>query len=179
MLRVAKKSLSMCTATCGVFLCASLLLVTAVAPEAADSQEGKDSAADSAEAKAEEKSAKAKEASETVRTGVIATTGSYGFENTGVDSDATGSAPGDEEPSVISGSVSMKSRDECLSQVTNTSPENSYSVSYRVIGRNDRGSKVFSKGFARSLKPGQVDTRDFRCDPNWKMEVELRSAKKR
>ena len=118
------------------------------------------------------------EEEENVRTGTIASTGSYGHGDQSIDSGSTGAAPGD-EASVISAGVGRLSGDSCQVTVSNTSEKNGYSIGYRVIERNQSGRKVNSKYFSDSLQPKESKKREVRCNKGSRMEVELRTARKR
>ncbi|HQH27288.1 MAG TPA: hypothetical protein PLP17_07825, partial [Oligoflexia bacterium] len=98
-------------------------------------------------------------------------------EKTGLDISTDGATPGDDQ-NVISASVSQIGRGECQATITNTSNVNSYSVSFKVVGRNERGSKLVDKSYSASLKPQQKVTRQMDCPAEANMEVVLQSARK-
>ena len=122
----------------------------------------------------EQKGTKAKE-EEKVRTGVIASFGSYGT-NANIDAETT-SAPGDEK-SAISGSVSRTNREECKAVVTNNSADNSYSVGFAVVGKTSTGSQALYRTYSETLKPKASVTRELPCEEDLTMQVVLRSARK-
>ncbi len=137
-------------------------------------------AAQDAPKKAEQKTDKKAEPSkveEKVQTGTIASTGRFGGGVTGLDISTDGATPGDDQ-NVISASVSQIGRGECQATITNTSNVNSYSVSFKVVGRNERGSKLVDKSYSASLKPQQKVTRQMDCPAEANMEVVLQSARK-
>lgn len=148
----------------------------AIAQQGSDSANTTSGAVGDAQGGKDEKASEAEE--EVVKTGVIASTGNYGFGPQSIESGATGAAPGD-EASVIAAGVSRVSRDECQVTITNNSDENSYSVGYRFTERNNRGSKVNSKYFSDSLDAKESKSRKVACSDDTRMEVELRSAKRR
>ena len=114
---------------------------------------------------------------EKVQTGTIASTGRYGGGTTGLDINTDGATPGDEQ-NVISASVSQIGREECAATITNTSVTSSYSVSFKVVGRNERGVKLLDKSYSASLKPKQSVQRTMDCPADANLEVVLQSAKK-
>lgn len=148
----------------------------AVAQQGSDSATTTSGVVGDAQSGKDEKATEEKE--EVVKTGVIASTGNYGFGPQSIESGATGAAPGDES-SVIAAGVSRVSRDECQVTITNNSDENSYSVGYRFTERNNRGSKVNSRYFSDSLDAKESKSRKVSCSDDTRMEVELRSAKRR
>jgi hypothetical protein len=125
------------------------------------------------EVKKEEK----KEVKEIIKTGQIAGEGIVNPTGTfNVDTD--GSSPGD-QASAIGASVSRMGRDKCEAVVTNMSKDNSYSVNFKVIGKNNlSGQKQSDKFFTATLKPQQKVTRAVTCADNSNMYVELLSARK-
>ena len=148
---------------------AAVLLLLALHPIAA----AEDEAPQKQPVKAEKKDKP--EVVEKVQIGTIASSGSFGQSHT-TNVQTDGAAPGD-EANVISGGVSRSGRDQCTATMTNTSQTNTYSVSFKVVGRNEGGSKTVEKSYSATLKPKQRITRDLRCgDAN--MEVVLQSAKK-
>jgi hypothetical protein len=125
------------------------------------------------EVKKEEK----KEVKEIIKTGQIAGEGIVNPTGTfNVDTD--GSTPGD-QASAIGASVSRMGKDKCDAVVSNMSKDNSYSVSFKVIGKNNlSGQKQSEKYFSATLRPQQKVTRAVSCADNSNMYVELVSAKK-
>jgi hypothetical protein len=92
-----------------------------------------------------------------VKTGVISSTGGYRGA-VKIDQASTGEATGD-TPNVITGSVASSGKNQCVARVTNSSPEFKYSVSFKVIGTNQRGMKVLSRNFSATLNPQETASR--------------------
>ena len=137
-----------------------------------------ESASSETEKKTESKEEKKAEEEENIRTGVIANTGSFGLGPQSITTDTSGASPGD-EASVIQANVSRLGGEKCNVTVSNASKENTYSVGYRVIARNNRGSKVSSKYFSGRLRAGEKQMREVNCDRDHRMSVELVKANKR
>ncbi len=121
----------------------------------------------------EKKPAPGKE--EKVQTGVISTIGSYG-QSVSFGSNTSDQVPGD-VPNTISGSIKHTTRGKCQAVVTNSSEENSYSVSFKVVTVSAKWKTSLKNSYVATLKPKQNVTRDFSCgDEN--MQIVLQSAKK-
>ncbi len=118
---------------------------------------------------------KKEEEKEPVRTGTIAGSGRF-KETKGINVDSSGSSPGD-EPSVISGAVSRKSQTECVAKIVNSGKKR-YSVSFKVVGVDARGSKVLDKSFSGSVSPGStLEKTVSSCKTGLNLSVDLRSAR--
>jgi hypothetical protein len=158
-----------------VFRCAKLCTLVAVflfCASAVIAQQA-ENAADKERAPAVQK----EQVEENVRTGIIA--GSTRVRDSRAFNVETGAAAPGDETSVIYASVSYVGNDRCEAKVTNNSPENAYSVSFRVIGQDRRGSEALRKSYSASLKPKESVTRSLRCKKEYSMAVVLKSAKKR
>lgn len=118
---------------------------------------------------------KKEEKKEKIRLGVIAAQGKF-QRNTDIDVDSVGSAPGDEEGK-ITGSVFRKGRNECVARLMN-SGEKAYSVSFDIIGTDERGNKVLTRNFSGTVKPKQFFERSVsNCAQGMNLALNLRSAK--
>lgn len=129
------------------------------------------------EKKVEVEEKKEKKEKEKVQTGVIANTGTTGVSGA-IDVQTSGASPGDEK-SAITGSVSSVSRTQCVATVSNASKNSTYAVRFEVLGRNQRGANTFSKSFSATLRPEGSVSKEFRCNPDDNLSVELKSATKR
>lgn len=120
-----------------------------------------------------------KDNKEVVKTGTIASSSRLGAKSKGaVETEVSdGSIPGD-KPNVIQASVSTRGKGYCDVKVLNVSEENSYSVSFNVIGRDKKGAKVINQSFSASLSPKGQTVKQVECR-DYSMEVLLRSAKKK
>ena len=119
------------------------------------------------------------EKKEVVKTGLIAgTIKTKNSRNIAFDNQANDAAPGD-DASVIGGSVSRAGKTQCVAHVTNSSPKNSYSVSFVVEGADKDGATAISKSFSATIPPQGTVERNMDCQPGLNMTVRLRSAKKR
>ncbi len=115
------------------------------------------------------------EPEEKVRTGKIASTGRFGTTG-GVDVDSAGASPGD-EPSVVSASISRKSKTECTAKIINNGKK-SYSVSFTVLGEDQRGSRVLNRSFSGSVaSKGTLERQISGCRDDLNLSVQLNSAK--
>lgn len=112
-----------------------------------------------------------------LKTGIIASTGSYGSGKVNVESLETGLNTEKTNP-VIAG-VSYVGRNKCRLTAENISKKSSYSVSIAVEGLNKAGKKAFSKYVSFSLKPGQKDTEEFTCKENLDLQVVLKKGVKK
>ena len=121
-------------------------------------------------------SAKVEKKEEIVKTGVIASTPSRG-QSGAVNVETGGDAPGD-EASTISGGISVTGRNRCTAKIMNSSDENSYSVRYKIQGKNERGSRTLNKSYSAVVGPGKTHSRAVRCNENDAMSLRLLSAKK-
>ena len=116
-----------------------------------------------------------KEPEEKVRTGKIASTGRFGTTG-GVDVDSAGASPGD-EPSVVSASISRKSKTECTAKIINNG-QKSYSVSFTVLGEDHRGNRVLNRSFSGSVASKETLERQITgCRDDLNLSVQLNSAK--
>jgi hypothetical protein len=129
-----------------------------------------------AEEKSAEKEGEKAAPEEVIKTGTIASTGNYGFGPQAIGSGA--GAPGD-EPNVISASVSRASKDDCSVTFKNTSKDNGYSASFRVLEFDASGRKVNSKYMSASLGKGESKTQTVPCRTGNSVQVELVRASKK
>jgi hypothetical protein len=156
-----------------LFLLSIMLTGTVFAQEemAPDDSMGNPESEDS---KKEEK----EEIPEVIRPGVLSSSGRYVGIAT-ADTSTSVSAAGDEVVTPIGGSVSRLNDEECRSVITNSSPENTYSVSYYVVGSTQSGSQALKKYFSATLGPQASKENIFNCRKGLNLNFVLSSGKKR
>jgi len=110
-----------------------------------------------------------------LKPGVIA---SYGQapRTTSVSVTGTGVAPGD-EPSPVSGNIKQLGNEECDVVLENSSEELAFSVSYAVVGFDNRGNEAFKKTYLDSIGPKKTASHRFDCKKGLSVQVHLRSGK--
>ncbi len=111
-----------------------------------------------------------------IRPGVIASSGRH---KGAYATDATSSTEaGGDTPLAVTGSIRRLNRAECSVVLSNSSKEESFSVSYAVEGVDPRGNKVLRRTYSATLKPGATKTNTLKCAPDLAMQVVLTSGKK-
>jgi|GEM_PF-3655642 len=81
---------------------------------------------------------------------------------------------GDKASSVQAGIV--ESGGKCRLSLKNISEKNSFSLSYEVIGKDDKGRVIFKRPQSSSLKPKESTTSSFSCGSGLNYQVLLKSG---
>lgn len=128
-------------------------------------------AEDSTAAAAEKKEEKIPD----LQPGVVA---SYGrtAQNTAIDVETSGAAPGDEASPVVGG-IKRLGGDDCEVFLKNNSKKAGYSVSFAVEAFDRDGSRQSRRTYSASLSPSGSTSRSVRCPEGQSMQVVISSGR--